>query len=183
MSIKKFFFLILMFSFKPALKADGYRCWSDHGQLRVKIYNHTSAQTGGTRAPAVMVLSNPSVSDEEGHTIAVFENDNIERADNIYTGRVDLRFREIAKQPQASIGPHRLADLSHVSVKPKGEVLSPAPRVGHAGAIFRSVLQLKFRDGTYVNYWFKCRYYKVHDPCNRRFPAPPPSAFRKQAIL
>ena len=71
--------------------ADGLRCETHDGALRVTVYDHTSANDG-TRNAAVMVFSDPSV--QAGRkTIATFNDvkGTLSNTGATYVANVDLR--------------------------------------------------------------------------------------------
>jgi hypothetical protein len=89
--------------------ADGFKCDSLEGDVRIAVYNETAAEAG-TRSASKMVVSNPLLKVGE-RTLAVFtaEEGNLTSGSALeaqqegdsgymtYTGNVDLRFRNVKK--------------------------------------------------------------------------------------
>lgn len=72
--------------------ADGFVCENLEQNVRIKVYNQTSAELG-TRSSAVMIISDPSVSHGR-KTIAKFEAADglLTNSGSRYVAEVDLRF-------------------------------------------------------------------------------------------
>jgi len=81
-------------SMAPAAFADGFICQTEDRTLNVTVYNHTQP-TAGTRNAAVMVLSDPRVSNGR-RTIAKFTSvkRTLSNSAAQYLAKVDLRVSE-----------------------------------------------------------------------------------------
>lgn len=90
--------------------ADGFICDNAEGTLRVKAFHHTKPELG-TRNSAILILSNPQIS-EGRKTIATMEADDalLTNEGSTYTAKVDLRFRNSARKGEA-VGPTKLGEL------------------------------------------------------------------------
>lgn len=76
-------------------QADGFQCVARNSGLNLKLYNHTGAPQG-TRAPAILVISNPEVQ-SPNKTIAKFSGQNgtlSYQGYGVYEAKVDLRFKD-----------------------------------------------------------------------------------------
>jgi len=75
-----------------AAYADGFVCENLDENVTIKVYNQVQP-TEGTRNAAIMVLSDPSISDGK-KTTATFAADNslVTNQGSVYTSEVDLRF-------------------------------------------------------------------------------------------
>lgn len=84
--------------------ADGFNCQTNDGSINVKVYNNTDAAVG-TRVAAVMVVSDPSISDGK-KTIARFTdvNGTMESRGTVYVGNVDLRFNDTSLKGRNILG-------------------------------------------------------------------------------
>jgi hypothetical protein len=96
--------LALTASFSTAAHADGFTCQTADGSVNVKIYNNTDPSVG-TRVAAIMVLSDPSISDGK-KTIARFTdvNGTIESRGTTYVANVDLRFNDSSLKGRNFLG-------------------------------------------------------------------------------
>jgi hypothetical protein len=72
--------------------ADGFTCENLDENVRIKVYDKVDADQG-TRNVAVMVISDPSISNGK-KTTAKFDADNqpVNNQGALYTAKVDLRF-------------------------------------------------------------------------------------------
>ena len=84
-------------------KADGFLCETQTG-LRLKVFNHLQPSRG-TRAPAVMVVSDSKVQSDR-KTIAVFRDVDAKLLleEDTYLAKVDLRRRESNRQGELLAG-------------------------------------------------------------------------------
>jgi hypothetical protein len=93
--------------------ADGFVCENLNENIRVKAFNHVRPEQG-TRDGAIMILSNPSVS-EGRKTIATFsEAESLLTNDAAtYTAAVDLRYKDSARKGELVAGT-KLGELKHI---------------------------------------------------------------------
>ena len=95
---------LLAMGFSANAQADGFVCQANDGTLTVKVYNNTHAEDG-VRNAAVMVLSDPRVSDGS-HTIARFkaENSRLNNDGAVFTADVDLRYNDSSRSGEYVAG-------------------------------------------------------------------------------
>ena len=102
--VANIFAVVALTTLSSAAHADGFNCQTADGSLNVKIYNNTDPQVG-TRVGAVMVVSDPAISD--GHkTIARFTDTNgrLESRCSVYVANVDLRFNDSSLKGRNILG-------------------------------------------------------------------------------
>jgi hypothetical protein len=99
-------------------QADGFRCLTTAGDLKVSVYNMVDPSEG-TRSPAKMIVSDPSIS-EGRKTIAKFSaaNGTLETSHNEssglrFEGIVDLRFSDLSRGGEYLLGT-RLAEVDTI---------------------------------------------------------------------
>ena len=104
--------------------ADGFRCITEDGGLKIETYNQIQAELG-TRNAAVMVLSDPRV--QEGRkTIATFSaKSGLLNTDKlVYTSKVDLRFKNSNRKGEYLAGT-RLGYVDTISLTPGFSYTNP----------------------------------------------------------
>ncbi|MBP7843478.1 MAG: hypothetical protein KA116_01565 [Proteobacteria bacterium] len=140
------------------LWADGFICESPQGYLRIKIFHHTSFQTGGTRKVAVMVLSNPRVPMGK-RTIGVFNENKgtLIRDSSSYFANFDFRFKGLYSKPQEFIKDISKKDIQSLEITPNFNINEPiAP-----SAKLKARFKLSLRSGQDYQGWIDCiRYLK-----------------------
>jgi hypothetical protein len=96
--------ILAIATLSASAQADGFNCQTNDGSINVKIYNNTDASVG-TRVGAVMVVSDPSISDGK-KTIARFTdvNGTFESRSTTYVGNVDLRFNDSSLKGRNILG-------------------------------------------------------------------------------
>lgn len=103
--------------------ADGWECWTnskdiaEYQRVRIKVYNNVMPEEG-TRNVAVLVLSNPAYSEEEGNrTIAEFEAPLLESEESAnYSVNVDDRFSSVRDNAKELIAGTELDQLQSIEL-------------------------------------------------------------------
>lgn len=157
--IRSFLALSLFLCLKANwLWADGFICESPQGYLRIKIFHHTSFQTGGTRKVAVMVLSNPRVPMGK-RTIGVFNESkgNLLRDSSAYIANFDFRFKGLYSKPQEFIKDISKRDIQTLEITPNFNINEPIAPAAKLKARFK----MNLRSGQAYQGWIECiRYLK-----------------------
>lgn len=106
--------------------ADGFICQNLDQNLRIKVF-HQTQPVMGTRNAAIMIVSDPSISD--GHkTTATFSADNALLTSNssTYTADVDLRFGTSDLKGR-NIGGTKLGNLDQIILSVGFSYSDPVP--------------------------------------------------------
>jgi hypothetical protein len=113
--MKQFIAMVLVLGSAAQAQADGFRCETSDGDLRITMYNHTSPNSG-TRNSSTMVLSDPAVQSGR-KTIAKFSSvkGNVSNSGASYEAVVDLRVRETKRAGERLLGT-RLGELDSILV-------------------------------------------------------------------
>ena len=137
-------------------QADGFVCDSVSRDLTVKVYNHTDARVG-TRTPAIMVVSDPRMS-EGRKTIATFEDaqGQLSSKNTTYKANVDLRYVTSNRKGEL-IGGTKLGELDEIQLEVDFSYNEPLA----AGESTKGVITLVKRNGEEVVMNAECvRYLK-----------------------
>lgn len=140
-----------------AARADGFRCETPEGTLRVRIHNQVRAEEG-TRNGAVMVLSDALVG-QGRRTIARFEQADglLSNTGSRYTGTVDLRFNDTGRKGERILGT-RLGELRFVDVVVDFSYAEPVS----AGEQVAGEIHLTKRNGAVISAPLRCSRYLKH---------------------
>lgn len=151
MKLLNAFALTGLTAFSTSAHADGFVCQTTDGTLNVKIYNSTDPSVG-TRVGAVMILSDPSVS-EGRKTIARFSDANgvLESRGSRYEADVDLRFNDSSRKGELILGT-KLGQLDAITVDIDFSYAAPV----EAGNRVNGEIVLAKRDGSRVRSELAC---------------------------
>jgi hypothetical protein len=124
--MKKVLLAISMVLAAGSARADGFVCETMDGTLKAKVYHEVQPEEG-TRNPAVLILSNPSV--QAGRkTIATFEgNETLEGSVLNYVAKVDLRYNNSNTKGEYLLGT-RLGELKSIALDVDFTYANPVPR-------------------------------------------------------
>jgi len=120
------------------------------------VYQHTHHTSGGTKAAAIMILSNPSAP-KGMKTIATMKSEQglLELLNGTFSGFMDLRFNSISKKPQNFIGPYPKSEVQRVSITPDFRYSEPVPNNTKLKALF----ELELKNGEIIKGTIDCRRY------------------------
>jgi hypothetical protein len=139
--------------------ADGFRCQTENGDVRVIVYNNTHAEHG-TRNGAAMVFSDPLV--QYGRkTIARFSDvkGTLWNTGAHYEANVDLRFKDSSRKGEY-IGGTRLGYLDAIELNVDFNYAQPV----RTGEYLSGKLLLIKRNGKQIEHNLDCiRYLKSEE--------------------
>ena len=152
-SIVKSIAVVSAIVFGAQAQADGFKCEAYDQDLNVKVYNQTQPDAG-TRNAAVMVVSDPSISDGR-KTIATFEaGETLTNSAAVYKANVDLRFNNSGRQGELIAGT-KLGQLKTSVLDVDFTFSNPL----EAGEEADAVLKLVKRNGDRINVDMLCTRY------------------------
>jgi hypothetical protein len=153
--LMKFVLVALVIISASIAKADGFLCETQSG-LRLKVFNHV-APSRGTRAPAVMVVSDAGVQFGR-KTIAVFRDADAQLLveDDSYLAKVDLRRRESSRQGELLAGT-KLGNVDQIKLYVDFSYNNP---VNHGAELTGTMTLLKRDAGLIVEQAICTRYLK-----------------------
>lgn len=150
----KFVLVAVLLISGSVAKADGFLCETQTG-LRLKVFNHVAPDVG-TRVPAVMIVSDPTV--KVGHrTAGVFRNADaglLRDEMGTYLAKVDLR--DARAKGQAFIG-SRLEDVEQIKLYVDFTYSRP---VAHGEELTGVMTLIKRNQGLFVEQAVCTRYLK-----------------------
>jgi len=105
----------VLFASTSLAYADGFVCQNERKDVNVKVYHYTAPEQG-TRRSAVMIVSDPRMSEGE-QTIARFTDaqGTLNNSGARYKANVDLRYRDI-RDGLDHIGTYALAEVDEVTL-------------------------------------------------------------------
>ena len=135
-------------------QADGFVCESVSRDLTVKVFNHTDSQIG-TRAPAVMIVSDPRLS-EGRKTIATFSDAQglLTKSSSTYAANVDLRYAS-SNRAGILIGGTKLGELDEIQLAVDFSYREPLA----FGETTKGVITLVKRNGREILFDAECARY------------------------
>jgi len=137
--------------------ADGFVCENLEENVRIKVYNQTSAERG-TRSSAVMIVSDPSVSHGR-KTIATFESADglLTNSGSRYTAEVDLRFSNSGRRGE-NLASTKLGEVDQLILDVDFSYAQPVEDESE----LNGTLILKLRSGERRHVELMCERYLKH---------------------
>jgi hypothetical protein len=130
-------------------RADGWKCLTTNKLTRFFIFNHTSSITGGTRTPAVLIVSNASQK-RKHRTVFRFEEDkdNFHRVERSYLAVVDRRLESYLENTCEFLGDPTVKKIPRNSVKAISIYVNHDPNTpSQIGDVVNGWLRVNMRDG------------------------------------
>ncbi|MGZ3734326.1 MAG: hypothetical protein ACXVC0_05170 [Bdellovibrionota bacterium] len=154
MKLVNLFTVIALATISAAAHADGFTCQTGDGSINVKIFNNTNPQVG-TRVGAVMVVSDPAISDGK-KTIARFTDTNgtLESRSSKYVAKVDLRFNDSSLKGR-NIHGTKLGNIDTITADIDFSYAAPAA----AGEEVEGTLIIERRSGSPIQVDMTCSRY------------------------
>ena len=152
--MKKILMILTICAASTQAFADGFRCLSTDGNLKVAIYNQIQPDLG-TRNAAMMVLSDPRVQSDR-KTIATFSAKTglLNSDELVYTAKVDLRFKGSNRKGEYLAGT-RLGEIATIAVHPGFSYSTP---VRH-GDDLNAWMRIDKRNGDVIVQILECTRY------------------------